>query len=891
MGIGSLWRRLGFLLRRSRHLEELDEETRLHLELRERQLREQGLAPEEAARAARLQFGNRTKIQEDSQEAWGWGWLHGLGRDLRHGLRLLRANPLFAIVVVVTLAFGIGPNVAMFSVMNAIVLRHLPVPEPDRVVYVRTSRQPDNTSNTGNYGSSFSYAVYKHLREQRGAFSDLMAFVPLALKKAAVRYGATPEEATVHMVSGNFFTGLGVGARCGRLLTMDDETSRAPVAVLSRPYWSRRFAGDCAVVGQMMQVKGRSFTIVGVVAAERVLEADLWIPLQESTELNAWGMRRDTSYLHSPEWWCLLMIGRLAPGVSPQAALARLQPEYLNAAYAELPRPRTDAELPVLSFATTRGSADLREGYDRPLRLLLGMVALVLIIACGNAALLLVARNATRQREFAVRVALGGGRRHLFRQLLAESLLLVGAATALGWLFAQAATRALTRWADLEVDLVPDTGVLAFALGVSALATLLFGLAPLRALTRVPMSVGLRTGPSTGSQGRTWGRRIIVALQVALCLVLLVGAGLLVRTLRNLERIPLGLRTSGLLVFGVSPQRQAPSQEATVRFYEDLVQRLRVLPGVESVTLMENRIGSGWSNNTQVQIDGKSPLGDRPARLRWNSIGPDYFRTLGTPLLYGRELNDQDRRGTAPVAVVNETFVKKYLGGANPLGRTFTIGDDSPRYQIVGVAADSKYTSVREDPLPIAYMSYKQMGHVSALHVELRTAGPPETFLPVVQKVMRDLAPDLPLESPRTQQQEFARTLSDDRLFARLGGFFGLLAVLLVATGLYGTLAYAVNRRTAEIGVRVALGAQRGDVIWMVLRESLAICAAGILVGLPLALAGSQLLRASLYGVSPGDPIALTFSLLGLVLVALAASLLPAYRATSVQPTVALRTE
>jgi predicted permease len=889
----SLWRRLHFLLRRSRYLAELDEETRLHLELRERQLQEQGLSPAEATRLARLQFGNRTSIREESQEVWGWGWLDGLYRDLRHGLRLLRANPLFATVVVVTLALGIGPNVAMFSVMNAIVIRHLPVPEPDRLVYLRTSRQPEQTSNTGNYGSSFSYPVFSQLREQREAFSDLMAFVPLGLKKTAVRHGAIPEEANAHMVSGNFFTGLGVGARCGRLITPEDETSRAPVVVLSHSYWTRRFGGDCAVVGQRLEVKGVPFTIVGVVAAEQFLEADLWIPLQERVDLNAWGMREERGFMHDPHWWCLLLIGRLAPGISQQEALARLQPPYLNAAYAGLRRPASSAELPVLSFTTTRGVAELRDSFDRPLRLLLGMVTLVLIIACANAALLLIARNTTRQREFAIRVALGGGRQHLLRQMLAESLLLVGSAAAVGWGFALVATQALRRWTELPIDLAPDRGVLLFTLAVSALVTLVFGLAPMRSLTRAPMLAGLRTGSVSGLPGRAWGRRVVVALQVALCLVLLMGAGLLVRTLGKLEQIPLGMRAGGLLVFGLSPQQRASTHAATVLFYEDLLRRLRALPGVESVTLMQNRIGSGWSNNTQLHIDGQSALKDRPGELRWNSVGPDYLRTLDIPLLAGRELDDGDRMGTDRVAVVNETFVKRYLPDGNPLGRSIALGPsaDADRYRIVGVAADSKYTGIREAPRPMAYFSYKQRGHVSAVHVELRTAGAPDRMLPLVQKTLRDLAPDLPLEEPRTQSEEFARTLLDDRLFARLGGFFGLLAILLVATGLYGTLAYAVNQRTAEIGVRVALGAQRGSILWLVLREGLAICAVGLAFGLPLALAGSHLLRASLYGVTPGDPVALMASLLGLVGVAIVASLVPAHRASSVPPTIALRAE
>ena len=896
----ALWRRIAFLFRRSRRVEELDEEMRLHVELRERALRAQGLAPEEAARAARLRFGNPTRLREDSEDTWGWGWLDGLGRDLRHGARSLGATPLFAAVVVLTLALGIGPNVAMFSVMNAIVLRHLPVPEPDRVVYLRTTGQPRNMSNTGDTNLSFSYSVFSQLRHQREVFSDLMVFVPLGLSRAAVRHGPTPEEAAADMVSGNFFTGLGVRARCGRLLTMEDETARAPVAVLSHAYWSRRFDRNCAIIGQTLSIRGIPFTIVGVAAdgfggVNRNAPTDLWVPLQDRPELNAWGMMQgEDVYLRTPGWWCLEMIARLAPGVTEQGALARLQPAFVSAAYAHVGGPPPGEEVPKLSFGSTRGLAGLREGYREPLQWLLAMVGLVLVIACGNVALLILARNATREREFAVRAALGAGRGHLLRRLLVESALLVVAASVLGWVFALAATEALAAWSDLDFNLAPDRRVLLFTVGVSALATLAFGLAPLRSVSRLSVSGGLRTAAGSGRRERAWGRKTIIALQVALCLVLLVSGGLLVRTLRNLEQTPMGMRTSGLLVFGISPQQRARSVAETVQFYEKLLDRLRALPGVTCVTLMENRIGSGWSNNTSVLVDGKSPTGGRGARLRWNSVGPDYFRTLETPIVHGRDLTDTDRAGAPPVAVVNQTFVQRYLGGQNALGHYLSLGRRSPdatQYRIVGVVADAKYTSIRETPVPTAYLPFKQMRHISAMHVEVRTAGPAEGFLGSIRRAVGELAPDLPLEQVRTQQQEFARTIGDERMFARLAGFFGLLAVFLVATGLYGTLAYAVSRRTAEIGVRVALGAQRANVLWMVMRESLLVCAAGIALGLPLALAAARLLRSSLFGVSPFDPSTLLFALAGLVAVALLASLIPARRATAVDPMVALRAD
>jgi predicted permease len=443
------------------------------------------------------------------------------------------------------------------------------------------------------------------------------------------------------------------------------------------------------------------------------------------------------------------------------------------------------------------------------------------------------------------------------------------------------------------VDLAPDRRVLLFALGVTALATLVFALAPLRGASSSPIA-GLRLSGATAHTQRAWARRSLVAVQVGLCLVLLVGAGLLGRTLRNLELIPLGMRTptQSLMVFGLSPQHRLQSHAETVQFYQALLRRLRALPGVEAATLMENRIGSGWSNNTSVVIDGKRPQEGRRS-IRWNSIAPDYFRTLGVPVLQGREFSDGDGIGAPYVAIVNQTFASQHFPDGTALGHEIGISavGDARRYQIVGVVADSKYTGVRETARPMAYFPYPQMGHTSSMHVELRTAGNPDGLLPVVQRAVRELAPDLPLEQPRTQAQEFAKNLTNDRLFARFAACFGLLAIVLVATGLYGTLSYAVSRRTSEIGVRMALGAQRGHVLWMVLREGLVVCAAGVALGLPLAFAGSRALRSLLYGVSPGDPLILAASLAGLVLVALVASVLPARRATAVHPMVALRAE
>jgi predicted permease len=376
---------------------------------------------------------------------------------------------------------------------------------------------------------------------------------------------------------------------------------------------------------------------------------------------------------------------------------------------------------------------------------------------------------------------------------------------------------------------------------------------------------------------------------MSLCLVLLVGAGLLVRTLRNLETANLGLRAPGLLVFGITPPQTAHTDSEVLRFYHTLLDRLRALPGVESATLMQNRIGSGWSNNSDAFVDGANARGNVSSMMRWNAVGPDYFHALGTNLLLGRDFTDADSAAAPKVAIINQTFAQRYLPNRDPLGHHVAYGES--QYTIAGVAANSKYTGVRENHIPMAYFPYAQIPGTATMHFELRTRGNPAALLPEVRRAMHEFGPDLPLLQPMTQQEQFEESFSQERLFARLSMSFGLLAVVLVATGLYGTLAYRVSRRTAEIGVRMALGAQRRQVLWMVLRESLLVSLAGVLVGIPLAIGGALLLRSMLFGLEPSDPLTFAGALLGITLVALAASLIPARRATKIDPMVALRYE
>jgi predicted permease len=825
-----------------------------------------------------------------------------LFQDVRYGIRMLAKNPGFTAVAVLTLALGIGANTAIFSVMNAALVRRLPVSDPERLVRFHTTDQPPNTSQTGYNDTSLTEPAFEELRQQHNVLSDLVAYVPLSYRKVAVRFGAEPEEANADMVSGNFFSGLGVHLARGRGFTLEDETRHTQTAVLSYAYWTRRFGRNPAALGETLYVKGVPFTIVGITPREfegvgQGESTDIWVPFQSRADLKPWGRSPDSpdSLYGDPTWLFLLMIGRLQPGISQERALAQLNPVYQRTLAATGVKPDPKAQPAKLLFSPVRGIENLREDYEKPLLVLMAMVGVVLVIACGNVAMLLVARNSVRGQEFRLRLALGATRLQLFRQLLTESLVLVGAGTALGWLFATWATEAMVAWSGLDFNVSPDQRVLAFTLALSALAALLFGLAPLRNAVRSSPGFTRTAGAPGSTRGKEQQRRgqAVVAFQIALCLALLVCTSLLLRTLRNLETLNLGLRTQGLVVFGITPPKALHTDAEVVHFFRSLMDRLRALPGVESATLMENRIGSGWSNNTDAYVDGAPPRAGASSSMRCNSVGPDYFHVLHVPILVGRDFNDTDTAATPKVAIINRTFAERYLAGHEPLGHhvAFDRGLKADQYTIVGVVQDSKYTSVEEEAKPMAYFPYTQISGTATMHVELRTEGNPLALLPVVRRAVREFGPDLPLLEPMTQQEQFEKSFTDERLSARLAISFGFLAALLVATGLYGTLSYRVSRRTAEIGVRMALGAQRRQVLWMVLRESLTVSVAGLLVGLPLAVAGARVLRSMLFGLGPGDPLAFAAAILGLAIVVLAASLIPAQRAARVDPMVALRYE
>jgi predicted permease len=812
--------------------------------------------------------------------------------DLRYTLRQLRKSLGFTLTVVLMLALGIGANTAVFSVMNATLMQLLPVSRPDGLSYVRMpngEHNPPGSDNTGDWSTSFSEPVFEALRQRGDIFEELIAYVPLAATgSVAVRHGELPETASGEEVSGNFFSGVGARMERGRGFTLQDEKEHSQTVVLSYDYWTRSYARDPSVVGQTLYIKSVPMTVVGIAARgfkgiEPAVATDFWIPLQSRPELPAWSSPSANHKLFgSPKWWSLRMMARLRSGITPMQAQQALTGSFSEVVKETVGPFDPTQWKPLLEFVPARGIGGYSEQYREPVRILMGLVALVLLIACTNVAMMVQARNTMRLREFSLRLAIGASRTAIFRQLLSESLLLVSAGAALGWLFAQSATRILSMWSGIETGLSPDRGVLLFTLLVSAAAALAFGLVPLWSALRAPVAGVLRaTSVNTiTSRSRIAGGRIVLAAQMAICLVLLMAAGLLLRTLRNYATQNLGMQPQGLLVFGVTPQGQTDSH----LFYRTLLDRLRQVPGVESVSMAEERPGSGWSNNGEgITLDGVDLRGQW---LRSNNVGAGFFHTMGIPLLAGRDIADSDTQETQRVVLVNETFVKKFLANTNPLGHVL-FG----RSTIVGVARDSKYTRVSEEPMPMAYFAQMQSRSIGTMHIEVRTRGDASGILPELRKTVASLYPNVPLEKPMTQQEQFDKSYAQQRMFAAMGGFFGVLAALLVATGLYGSHSFRVSRRTTEIGIRMALGASRVQVLTMVMRESLWVLIAGLAVGIPLTLLAVRPLKSMLYQMSPLDPASMAFAIAVMILVSGCAALIPARRAASIEPMQALRAE
>jgi predicted permease len=834
---------------------------------------------------------------------------------------LLKA-PGFTLVAVLSLALGIGANTALFSLVDTVLLKKLPVKDPEQLVIFEwmagnSFRIPeidgytDLDKATGlQISTSFSYPAFQRLREQNQSLTELFAFE--AVGRLNVQSDAQAEITSGQLISGNYYAGLGVAPLIGRTITDDDDKPTAtPVVVLSYRYWQSRFALDKNIVGRQLNVNNIACTVVGVTPREfagtlQVGEsADLSLPMSLEPQLRA----NSDSMLAQPEAWWLQMMGRLKPGVTMEQARASLEGVFRQSALemeAALPPPGKgqpqrleEKDVPRLRLSGgSQGLNEEREQRQKSLWLLMGIVGLVLLIACANVANLLLARSEGRRKEIAVRLAMGASRWRLVRQLLTESLLLSalgGLAGTLIALWGKDALLILRPWGDapMNVDLELNLRVLGFTMALSVLTGVLFGLAPALRATRVSLTMALKDSVkgSGGGTVRSLLTKSLVIAQVAMSLLLLVGAGLFIRTLRNLQKVDAGFNQQNLLLFRVDPRLNGYEKERLVNLYRQMFDRLEAVPGVSSATFSRQALLSGGRSTSSVFFPGAEVHeGIRDSTHR-HTVRSNFFETMQIPIMLGRSLSPQDDARSQRVAVINQAFAARYFPNQNPVGKRFGFNPDkSSDLEIVGVARDAKYNSLRDETPPTIYLSYLQEP-LSGMNFEVRTLGNPSALVPAVRKAVSEVDNNVALFDIRTQVEQVSELLAQERLFTTMLSFFGLVAQLLAFIGLYGVMAYSVAQRTHEIGIRMALGAQAGDILKMVVSQGMILAVVGVGVGLGGAFYLTRLMANLFFGVTATDPLTFVSVTLMLATVALVACLIPARRATKVDPMVALRYE
>jgi predicted permease len=836
--------------------------------------------------------------------------------DIRLAFRAWRIAPGFALTAVLSIGLGIGASIAIFTLVDQVLLRSLPVRDPGELVQL--------TFEGSHYGEDWgdntevSYPTYAAMRDGSPSLSGTFCRFGYAFQVAE---SVQPERVNGELVSGTYFPVLGVRAAAGRLFTEEDD--RAPgghaVAVLSHSFWATRFGADPSAVGRSMTVNGRPYTIVGVTApgfegVELGRPTDVFVPMMMKAQITpGWnGLDKRLS-----RW--VRVFGRLRPGVTREQAQAALAPLFRAQVQLDLADPDFDgaaatvrrqyAENRLTLLPAGQGRSSFRRSMTAPLWVLMGIAAGVLLIAAANVANLLLARGAARGREMAVRVALGATRGRLMRQLLVESLMLSLAGGLVGLALGAAGAPLVLRYlaspeTPYPVSAAPDLRILVFALAVSTLAGVIFGLAPALQSTRPEVAPTLKDTATSVAGGRSARlRKALVASQVAVSLLLLIGAGLFVRTLDNLLAVDVGFDTRAFVSFTVDPSLNGYTPAEGKQLAMALLERLGHAPGIAAAGLASQRLLDGSQRTTDITVEGYRPAPDEDMEQNWNTVSPGYFHAMGIPVLSGREFEARDvasaREGPAGgplfrTVVVNERFAKRYFPGQDPIGRHigFGVNPGSPTpLEIVGVVRDSKYTDVRDETQRQLFFAYLEESNPRSFTVYVRTSRPPEAAFATIRQVVRELAPSLPVAATRTLARQVDRSLGRERLVAAMSTVFGGLATLLAVVGLYGVMAYTVARRTREIGVRMALGARQADVRWMVIRETLAVTAAGIAIALPAAWWMGRLVASQLYGVRATDPptVAAAVALLGGV--SLLAALVPSRRAARVDPMAVLRYE
>src|SRR3954453_9597754 len=901
----SFWRNA---LHRSEMERNMSDELQFHVVRRAEYLVERrGLAPEDAMRIARLEFGSVEKYKEEARQSPRMGLLDESRGDLRYALRTFGRSKGFTAAAIATLALGIGANTAVFSVVDALLLRKLPVKNPEELVVFDWLRSPDSmVAGYSGYGrsgpaglgirTSFSPLTLDRFREHTATLSTAFAFSPTGtLNIVANRQVDT---ASGLFVTGNYFAGLGVPALVGRTLSPSDDRPEAePVAVISHRYWHRRFAGDPRILGQPINVNRLSVVIVGITPegfdGPRMSESyDVTLPIALAARLSPTGRARSASV-----WWMQIM-GRLKSGAPRERTLAELQPGF-----AESVRDSWSLRPPDTSNPTRNGMPQLRvrpgaQGPDGPrldaeeiLVVVFGVTAAILLIVCVNLANLFLVRASARRQEVSVRLTLGASRWRVVRQLMTEILLLaiVGGSggTALAWW-----GKDFMLWLPLRntpiVDARIDPRVLAFTAGLSAITALLFGIGPALRATRTDLGPSLKSSTKKGAVTRGMATKALLTVQVAMSLALLVGAGLLVRTLHNFSKVDVGFIVDHVLVFRIDPALQTDRSSRIFDLYERMTAAIEGVAGVQSCTMAAMPLIARSEWEEPVQPEGGVAQNAFVQIARWN-----FLEAMGIPLMLGRDLSASDTQGRPRVAIINETMAQQVFGERSPVGRYFHFvngRDRDVRLEVIGVARDSKYASLEQRVPPTVFIPQAQVPP-SGMTVFVRTASDPMSLGSAIREAIRQTDSTIPLADMKTQQQQIAETIGKPRAFALLTTVSGVIGLLLACIGLYSTVSFDTMRRTQEIGIRMALGARRSDVLRLVMRQTIVVVTIGAGIGIALAVAASRLIKSLLFGIAPSDPVAIGLALAVLIAVALAASYVPAHRASRLDPTQALRYE
>ncbi len=892
---------------RKRRDKELAEEIESYLAHETDLLAARGVLPKDAMWSAQRRFGNRTVIRETVWKMNTLGFVESVWQDLRYAARLLRMNPGFFTVATISLALGIGANTAIFQLLDSVRLRMLPVAHPEQLAELKIADNDHCCS--GNFSDrrpNFTFAQWEQIRAHQQAFSSLFAWGD---EQFNLTTSGEAHFAEGLWVTGDYFKTLGVRPLLGKLVESGDDLPGcpAPAAVIGYSFWQRHFGGDAGVLGKAVLLNGRQFEVMGVTPANffgvevgRSFDVILPVcaePLMAGTEA--------THITRRDHWW-LAVIGRLKPGWTLPRAIAQLKtisPAVFENTVPEHYRP-VDAKYyqkyQLTAAPAGSGTSSLRKDYADSLLLLLGIAGMVLLIACANLANLTLARASVREREMAVRLAIGAGRGRLIRQLLCESFLLTIAGSVLGVVLAELLCRYMVMFLTTErnpifLALSPDWRLLGFAAGIAILTCLLFGLAPaIRATRTAPASAMKAAGRGlTAGRERFGMRRALVVGQVALSLVLLAGALLFVRSLRNLMTLNAGLQQHGLLIMGVDASRLRYTPERRGMLYRDLLDKVRAAPGVELAATTRIVPMSGSGANDLIEIPG---LGSHKDMIPWfNFVSPGYFRTMGTPLVAGRDFDEHDTLTSPEVVIVNQEFSRKFLGGANPIGREVWIvvgqGEPEHHYQIVGLVKNSKYQDLRENDKALVFVDESQVKEPGeGISVMIRSGAPAGALTVALARAAGMANPELSISFQGFESQ-IQDSLLRDRLMATLSGFFGFLAAALATVGLYGVISYMVARRRSEIGIRMALGATSGGVMRMILKEAGGLLLAGLVAGTALSLSAGKAAGTLLYGLRPTDPSTIVMAILLLACVALLASFVPARRASRTEPVMALREE